>query len=125
MGEPQVTEAPPTDEELSAAQREYRERIIRHFETNFRTGKYKLAEAVQRAGLTAIRSAFGFESVLNNVVKLCEDIAAAQISKHLAQIAQDPNSYKAFCRLCGRHYRYHNCNTGDCPTTPFADDAAA
>lgn len=122
MGDAQVAEAPPTDAELSAAQKFYRERLVSHFESYFEAGKYKLAEAEQKTRLDAIRHAFGFESMIAAVMKMCDAIAAAQISKHLAQIANDPNSYKAFCKKCGRHYRYHSHNTGDCPTTPFDDD---
>jgi len=123
MGEAQVAEAPPTREELSAAHKSYRERLITFFESRFASGTYKLADAEQKARLDGIRHAIGFDSMLANVVKMCESIAATTISKHLVQVAQDPNSYKAFCKKCGRHYRYHDHNTGDCPDTPFDGDA--
>jgi hypothetical protein len=53
---------------------------------------------------------------------LYEKIAASTVMKHLVIISHDSNARQAFCNKCGRHYRYHDINTGACPVTPFDAD---
>jgi hypothetical protein len=126
MGEAQV-EAPPevevTPEERKAARLEVAKGIAA--ELTRRVGKdhpvdrkkfNMLVDSIETA-----KDYYLIGAVSKRLIDLADLIAAATVSKHLAKIAMDANAIKAFCPRCGRHYRYHDHNTGECPVNPFDD----
>jgi hypothetical protein len=126
MGEAQV-EAPPevevTPEERKAARLEVAKGIAAELKKwvgkahPVDRNKFNLlVESIENA-----RDYYLIGTVSKHLIELADLMAAATVSKHLAQIALDPNAIKAFCPRCGRHYRYHDRNTGECPVNPFDD----
>lgn len=81
----------------------------------------RLPMAVFKPLLDTLRVADSYNALAKGVISLCEGIAKTTISKHLALIALDETALQAFCPKCGRHYRYHNKQTGECPKNPFDD----
>lgn len=110
---------PPTKEELSAAHRHIFESIVTHLKSRQKCGRLGLAESVFEEMVLNLTHSYGLVAKVDALIDLIDKAAAVTISKHLARIAGSPDSYKAFCPKCGRHYRYHNRYTGECPETPF------
>lgn len=123
MGEADTAVAtPPTKGELSVASKQIFEAIINHFKYQLKRGQLGLADSVFEEAIHKITNGYGISGKVDAIIDLAEKAAATTVSKHLARIARAPDSYKAFCPKCGRHYRYHNQYTGECPDTPFDAD---
>jgi hypothetical protein len=61
------------------------------------------------------------DNLMSVITTAADQIAKAAQTKHLAVIANDPTSLRSFCPSCGRHYRYHDKNTGTCPPVPATE----
>lgn len=105
--------------ERAAVRKDLVDRIVTVFQNNAAAGKYALPVKQLTTYFDGLRGVTSQTELASNLIVLAEQIASATISKHLARIAHDPNALSAFCPRCGRHYRYHDKNTGACPTNPF------
>ena len=115
MGDAQVAE--PT---LDSVRDAVRDALVNKFER-----KLELLEGIPselQSRFNTLKNATTTRALVQRLAALSEELAAATISKHLARIATDTNSLIAFCPKCGRHYRYHNNDTGACPPDPFGTD---
>jgi hypothetical protein len=109
-------------DEINEARRTILQQVTNAFRNEVIGQKYTIAVDQRELLEKGIMAGYSITSSVRAILKLAEAIAASSISKHLARLANDPNALKAFCPACGRHYRFHNKITGECPTNPFDGD---
>lgn len=126
MGESQVAVPPApsaeiSEDEVRAAHRVIIARICQYFRGIHTSKGCPISQDKLEEGLSRIKGSIGLAGAVDGISALAEQFAAATITKHLAIIANDPHAIKAFCPKCGRHYRYHNKMSGECPVHPFGE----
>lgn len=105
---------------------EFCEEIVQFLERNYSQRLKMIPEKIRQQMINdIIASPANYNQpaqLVTALISLVERMEKATMSRHLASIATNNSSLRSFCPRCGRHYRYHNRHTGECPRNPLGPE---